>query len=236
MGRYFWIIFVLLGLWHLIGSLAERATKKQQDRRVSDLAGQQRQQQMAAHRTVAGGAAQRATGPVVADRAGELAARRKAQLDELRRRRGAATAQATGQPPGRTRPMSATLRPAQSPPRQAPPLPVAATPPVAVPQRPPVAVPQRRPAPVRRQPAARPQARRAPPPQKRTIPPIERSPKSGRSLVSTARTVEARGLRTLTLPSLGDVPMDRTLLRRMMLYREILEPPIALREVQSWER
>ncbi len=40
----------------------------------------------------------------------------------------------------------------------------------------------------------------------------------------------------LVLPVLGDVPMDRTLLRRMMLYREILEPPIALREVQSWER
>ncbi len=227
MGRYFWIIFVLLGLWQFIGSLAERATKKQQNQRVSDLTAQRRRQQTAGRGTAAGGIAQRATGPVVADRAGELAARRKAQLDELRRRRGAATAQATAQATARTRPTPVTLRPAQSPTRQAP-LPVATAPPVAVPRRPP--------APVRRQPAARPQARRAPPPQKRTIPPIERSPKSGRSLVSTRRTVEDRGPRTLTLPSLGDVPMDRTLLRRMILYREILEPPIALREVQSWER
>ena len=227
MSRYFWIIFVLLGLWQFIGSLAERATKKQQDQRVSDLTAQRRKQQVAARRTEVGGTARGATAPVAADRAGELAARRKAQLDELRRRRGAATAQ----PAARTRPAPTTLRPALPPTTLRP-----ALPPTRPPMAPPVAAPQVLPAPVRHQPAAKPQARRATPPQKLPIRLVERSTETPRRKPDTGISVEVEGARKLTLPGLGDVPMDRTLLRRMVLYHEILEPPIALREVQSWER
>jgi len=74
------------------------------------------------------------------------------------------------------------------------------------------------------------------PPQRRPTGPVERSIETQRLVHRAAKSVAAKGPRKLTLPKLGDVPMDRTLLRRMMLYREILEPPIALREVQSWER
>ncbi len=228
-SKWFWVIFVVLGLWQWIGTLAERATKKQQGQRVSELTAQRRRQQMAV-RPGAGGTAPRATGPVVADRAGELAARRKTQLDELRRRSGTATAQAPTQPatqpptqpPARARPTPATLRPAA--PATRPPAPV------------PVLAPRRAPAPVRRQPVAKTQPRRAPPPQKRPIPPVERVTERLRRVARTHKTVEVKGPRKLTLPRLDDVPMDRTLLRRMMLYHEILEPPLALREVQSWER
>ena len=101
---------------------------------------------------------------------------------------------------------------------------------------PPVAAPQVLPAPVRHQPAAKPQARRATPPQKLPIRLVERSTETPRRKPDTGISVEVEGARKLTLPGLGDVPMDRTLLRRMVLYHEILEPPIALREVQSWER
>ena len=97
-------------------------------------------------------------------------------------------------------------------------------------------MPQRPPAPVRRQPAARTQARWPVPPQKRPTGPVKRSIETQHVEPWAAKSVAASGSRKLTLPKLGDVPMDRTLLRRMMLYREILEPPIALREVQSWER
>jgi hypothetical protein len=221
MSKYFWIIFVLMGLWQFIGSIAERASKKQQDQRVSDLTAQRRRQQASARGAPTGRTDRPQTGPVVVDRAGDLAARRKAQLDELRRRRGVQT----GQPAARTRPTPATLRPVQTTPR-----PVAAAP---------VAVPQRPAPPVRRQPAARPrpQVRRsAPQPERATRQVKRQTVLPGRSLVTRKIVVEAKETRDLTLPGLGDVPMDRTLLRRMMLYREILEPPIALREVQTWER
>jgi len=238
-GKYFWVIFVLLGLWQWIGTLAERATKKQQEQRVLDLAARRKQQQMGSPPTAAGGTAQRAFGPGgtaqrafgpggtaqhafgpgVTDRAGDLATRRKAQLDELRRRSGTAT----GQPPARTRPTPVTLRPTLAPTARP-----AAPPPVAT-------LPQRPTAPVRRQPAERPQARRAPPPQKRPVRPVKRLTETRRTLIHH-ETVAVKGPRELALPGLDGVPMDRTLLRRMMLYREILEPPIALREVQTWER
>ena len=72
MSKYFWIIFVLMGLWQFIGSIAERATKKQQDQRVSDLTAQRRRQQMAARRPAPGRTDRPQTGPVVVDRAGQL--------------------------------------------------------------------------------------------------------------------------------------------------------------------
>ena len=231
LGKWFWVIFVLLGLWQWIGSLAERATKKQQDQRVSNLAAERRRQQTAAHPTAAAGTAQRSTGPLVADRAGELAARRKAQLDELRRRRGTATTQAPAPQPGP--PAITTLLPTQARVPQPGPPTIATLLPTRAP-----------PAPVLRQPATRPQARRAPPQQQRPVQQEQRlSPPNDRSISRKLRTRKAapeavgvEGLRKLTLPGLGSVPMDRTLLRRMMLYREILEPPVALREVQTWER
>ncbi len=218
MGKYFWIIFLLLGLWQWIGTLAERSTKKQQEKRVLDLAARRKQQQMGSPPTAAGGTTQRAFGPGVTDRAGDLATRRKAQLDELRRRSG----KATSQPPARTRPTPVTLR--------------ASLAPATRPGSPPLAtMPQRPPVPVRRQPAARPQARRAPPPQKRPARPGKRLTETRQTLIHHEIAV-VKGPRELALPGLDGVPMDRTLLRRMMLYREILEPPIALREVQTWER
>ncbi len=249
LGKWFWVIFVLLGLWQWIGSLTERATKKQQDQRVSNLAAQRRRQETAAHPTAAAGTAQRSTGPLVADRAGELAARRKAQLDELRRRRGTATTQAPAPQPGP--PAITTLLPTQArvpqpgPPTIATLLPTQARVPQPGPPTIATLLPTRAPpAPVLRQPATRPQARRAPPQQQRPVQQEQRlSPPNDRSISRKLRTRKAapeavgvEGLRKLTLPGLGSVPMDRTLLRRMMLYREILEPPVALREVQTWER
>ena len=267
LGKWFWVIFVLLGLWQWIGSLAERATKKQQDQRVSNLAAQRRRQETAAHPTATAGTAQRSTGPLVADRAGELAARRKAQLDELRRRRGTATTQAPAPQPGP--PPITTLLPSQARVPQPGPPPIATLLPTqagvlqpgaapiatllptqaGVLQPGPTTIPTLRPtraplAPVLRQPATRPQARRAPPQQQRPVQQEQRfGPPTDRSISSKPRTRKAapeavgvEGLRKLTLPGLGSVPMDRTLLRRMMLYREILEPPVALREVQTWER
>ncbi len=238
MGRYIWIIILLVGVWQFIGSLVEKATKKQQDKRVKDLTAQRGRQQMAGQRVTgqrAAGAAP-ASIAVVGDRASELAARRKAQLDELRRRR---TGQSP-QPTGGASPSPATLRPTQ-PPTQ-PPTHRQTQPQTRPPSRTPVTrqtaparpVPSQKPA--RRRPAPRPTARPSKQPESpRRLQPLQRS--AGHPLIETHKeTVEATGSRTLRLPAVGDVPMDKLLLRRMMLYREILEPPIALREVQSWER
>jgi len=34
----------------------------------------------------------------------------------------------------------------------------------------------------------------------------------------------------------GGEPIDRALLRKMIVYREIFDPPVALRNEQVWER
>jgi len=42
--------------------------------------------------------------------------------------------------------------------------------------------------------------------------------------------------RHLRLPGLADEPISPALLRRMVMYREILDTPVALRDQQTWER
>ena len=141
------------------------------------------------------------------------------------------------QPTGRVKPSPATLRPTQ-PPTQRPTQPQTRPPsrtPVTRQTAPARPVPSQKPA--RRRPAPRPTARPSSkqPESPKRLQPLGRS--AGHALIETRKeTVEATGSRTLRLPAVGDVPMDKVLLRRMLLYREILEPPIALREVQSWER
>ena len=42
--------------------------------------------------------------------------------------------------------------------------------------------------------------------------------------------------RHLSLPGVAAEPMGPALLRRMVMYREILDTPVALRDQQIWER
>jgi len=102
--KYSWIIFVLIVAWQVVAGIVQSAAKKQQQARMADLAAQRRGQQ--GSQTGTAGRTQSAAGPAGggepggatrtfaepgADprtaRAQDLAARRKAQLDELRRRR-----------------------------------------------------------------------------------------------------------------------------------------------------
>lgn len=234
--RYFWIIVVLMAAWQAVSSLIERATKKQQEQRLRELAAQ-RQRQMAGRggEQRAGTRAAPAAGPgpgpgriatpptagrarSVVDRAEALAERRRAQLEELRRRR------ATRQGPAQLRP---TATPAPASPGL--PAPVQVTrpvrrPPATPPARPgrPQPAPASRPRPrpqilaepheteARQSPAEQPRGRAAPPPQR-----------------PAARRI---GLAE------GGERTGRHLLRKMVLYKEILDPPVSLRDRAVWER
>jgi len=232
-GKYAWIIFVLLGLWHVIGSLAEKAAKKQQEQRLK---GQGSPQQRSAVRQHPGTSSASTT---LVDRAGELAARRKAQLEELRRRRAGHQQPTAG-------PSTATLRPTL--PSAQPPSVFQRTAPQAIPVsravRPPPQAPARL-GPARLAPAPQPvpAARAKPEPGPR--PPRERSVSKAefdRSLHALGRAKKAGTQpqtvtrRHLSLPGLADEPIGPALLRRMVMYREILDTPVALRDQQIWER
>lgn len=231
-GKYAWIIFLVLGLWHVIGTFAEKAAKKQQ------LKAQGSQQLRPSARRHPG---ESPTSTTLVDRAGELAARRKAQLEELRRRRASHHMPAAGSSPVTLRP---TLAGAQTPLVPGRTVPQAI--PVARAARPPQPVPARI-APARIAPA--PQARSAPGsiPKPRTRPrltsqPAESKTEYDRSLHALGRKKPVEepsptaGRRHLSLPGLRDEPIGPTMLRRMVMYREILDTPIALRDQQIWER
>ncbi len=239
-GKFAWIIFLLLGLWHVIGTFAEKAAKKQQEQRLRGQASQQRPSASRRHPGTS------PTSTTLVDRAGELAARRKAQLEELRHRPASHHQPAAGSSP-------ATLRPALpgAPPPSVLGRTAAQAIPVARAVRPPRPVPTR-PVPTRPVPA-----RIAPGPQARPAPGSISRPGTRPRLTSqlpeskteSARSLHALGRRRpaeeppptaprrhLSLPGLRDEPIGPALLRRMVMYREILDTPVALRDQQIWER
>ena len=102
MGKYTWIVVIVILLWQVIGGAVSNASKKQQRERMADAA-EERRRQLGGKgagtppaRSAGGGEAPpRAVGAspggqTLSARMEDLAARRKAQLDELRRRRAAA--------------------------------------------------------------------------------------------------------------------------------------------------
>jgi len=105
MGRWWVILLLLLGVWQIVGSLIEKAGKKQQEQRLKDLAAQRGRQ--------AGGQGQSQPAPTtkprtLIDRAEALAARRREQLAQLRQRR-------TGQKPGVQQPTTPAPRAGPAP-------------------------------------------------------------------------------------------------------------------------
>ena len=253
MSRHFFlIIFVLWAAWQLVGSLVEKAGKKQQDQRLKELTAQ-RQRQLAAQAgrpagagLSGGGGAEGPRGTGVADRLEGLAARRKAQLEELRRRRTArhpGTAQQGSPPvvlrPTRT-PMSTPGMGRSFPTQRAPqPVPIArSAPPVRrVPRQPPVP-------PTTAPPPTPPVGRGAPlgtPAQRVVTPEVRRKvqpePRLGpHSVFAHTKKISTAPSRRRRPAVHGGEPIDRALLRKMIVYREILDPPLALRAEQVWER
>ena len=120
MGKYTWIVVIVILLWQVIGGAVSNASKKQQRGRMAELAEQRRRELggtgggTSPARSADGGAARPRTaeaspgGQTLSARMEDLAARRKAQLDELRRRRAAAKGTsvrtAQGLPSAPTRP------------------------------------------------------------------------------------------------------------------------------------
>ncbi|MHC4080657.1 MAG: hypothetical protein ACYS15_02280 [Planctomycetota bacterium] len=239
-GNWWVILLLLLGVWQIVGTLIEKAGKKQQEQRLKDLAAQRERQVGARGQSQP---APRTTPRTATDRAEALAARRREQLEQLRKRRAAQkpgvqpptpTAQpapaAASQPgqrqisrlqPGRvqtTQQPATVIRRAGTQPRSAPPT---SSPPRRTTVRPtPERVVRRRPAPAQ---------------------PQEPAPGEGES--STRRVVgdvelaaKAPRMRHLPLPFVPGEPLGPHLLRQMVLFREILEPPVSLRDRQVWER
>ena len=54
--------------------------------------------------------------------------------------------------------------------------------------------------------------------------------------MDTPEAPKAPGKRHLPLPFVPGEPMGPHLLRQMVLFREILEPPVSLRDRQVWDR
>ncbi len=159
-GKYWWAIVLAIVAWQVLSSLGERLNKKPQEQRLKDLA-EQRRRQVAARRTESG--------------ADDLAARRRAQIQELRARHVGSRAEpqlhvpttgpsaATTAPPAARTPFPMPSRPAARQPSQryAPQQLQARTgPAVLSPARPPVGV-----APLPRRSAPQPTAQRPQRPQ-----------------------------------------------------------------------
>ena len=237
MGRYIWIVFVGIAVWQVISTVIEKATKKQQEQRLRELAAQ-RQRQLSAR----GGGHQPSPlearpAPAVAaksalERVEDLASRRRAQLDELRRRRaarkGGPAELRTAGPQTPRRPAAARPAPAPAPaptnPFQAPPQ---RRPGPAIPQT--VSVGRSHPAPVPQAPRQRPQPQARPqeaPTVRRLVRPEPTEPR-----VRASRPPRQR-------PSIviGNELLGPNLLRKMVIYKEILDLPVSLRHHQVWDR
>lgn len=227
-GKFFWIIFLLLGAWQIVGSLIERANKKQQEAKLRELASHRQKHAAAPTATTPPGRP--------ADRAEALAARRRAQLEELRRRRagrqprtqitpGVATPQPGPAPTPagmRTAPRAVSRPPARRPAPPAPPTRTAARfPTQRVPTRPTARPPA---PPVERQP-------------EQTPPPVVGESEVHRLVLpDEAPAAPKRARSATTVPSLSGTALTPTAMRRLILLREVLDPPVSLREHQVWER
>ncbi len=248
-GKYFWILFILYGVWQAIGSRIDKAGKKQQLKTLTEQ--QQRQPAARSGRPAGaglsgGGAADpRAAG--VADRLEGLAARRKAQLEELRRRRtpGHTGTAKQGSPVAvelqPTRAPMTTTRVGQQVPLQRAPQPVptarSAHPASRVPRQPPVpptTAPPPTPPTRRRAPTETATQRVVTPKARRREQPEPQLDPHSVFLHTKKVTTERAGRRPPVLPD--GRPIDRALLRKMVIYRELLDPPLALRGEQVWER
>ncbi|MHC5006383.1 MAG: hypothetical protein ACYTGF_03380 [Planctomycetota bacterium] len=244
-GNWWVILLLLLGVWQVVGSLIEKAGKKQQAQRLKDIAAQR------GHQTGEQGRSQPAprTTPRAApapDRAEALAARRREQLEQLRQRRAGqkpgaqppTTARPTARPtpaaasqpgqrqisllqPGRvqtTQQPATVIRRAGTQPRTAPPT---SSPPRRTTVRP---TPERA---VTPQPA---------PAQQQEPAPIEGESSTRRVVKDVVVAPEDPRTRHLPVPFVPGEPLGPHLLRQMVLFREILEPPVSIRDRPVWER
>ena len=237
-GKYWWAIVLAIVAWQVLGSLAERLNKKPQEQRLKDLA-EQRRRQVEARRTAPG--------------ADDLAARRRAQLQELRARDVGSRpepqlhvptgpSRATTAPPAARTPFPLPSRPAAPPPSQryAPQQLQARTgPAVPSPARPPVGT-----APVSRRPARQPTAQRLQRPQA-TMPAPVAPPSAAelQTLLQLARSAQEQRPQPPASPQhfghplfgADDTPRAQTL-RRMIVLKELLDLPVSLRDRDVWDK
>ena len=219
MGKYGILVFALIVGIQVFGSLLEKHNKKQQQKRLKE-AGAAGKRQPALEAT-------RPSRPV--NRRETLAARRQAQLEELRSRGQGRTIQ--------TRPPPTAAPP--SPPRPVFPQTASSPFPTGRPA-PPKPAPRPRPA-ARPVPApARPARLRVPPPRLPQPPQEERgrTPVSAR-IEPTAPDEHYEIHERKPHPLFSPFPTEPNraqLLRRMVVFKELLEPPVSLRERDVWDR
>ena len=253
------IIFLLFIVSQVVRAIMDRANKSRQEQQLHEAAAQRRQQM-----------ASRGASPSMTeapDRAAELAARRRTQLQELRRR--AATTSIGSQPgplrtpvrpPTRPPTLSPTRTPTRTPaggPRRTPTNPFGLPPQVRQPPQrrgvpgPPAATPA---GPMARPPRVAP--RPAPPPTVSTT--VAQAKQREELLAAVAARKRDEEMRALKAPRRLKPPTEQEqaydirskqrhplfrgerrtpeLLRKMVVLKELLEPPVALREQQAWER
>ncbi|MCH8152678.1 MAG: hypothetical protein IH830_09945 [Planctomycetes bacterium] len=241
-GKYWWAIVLALVAWRLLGSLGEQLNKKQQENRLKDLA-EQRRRQVAARRTEPG--------------TDDLAARRRAQLQELRAREVGSRAEpqlhVSAGPSTATTALPAARAPFPLPSRPAAPRPSERYAPQQLqarsgpagpsPARPPVGV-----APVPRRPARQATAQRLQRPQATmpapaAPPPLTTIATESQTLLQLARSAqELRPQLPASPQHLGhplfgadDTPRAQTL-RRMIVLKELLDLPVSLRDRDVWDK
>ncbi len=191
----FWIVVALVITWQLVGRLIQRAAAKERQRKLAEMARSPRQQPAGAPAAAQPAPAHQSSGQ-------DLAARRRAQIEELRQRRETRLGPASPAPVQRPRPVARpVVRPVGIP----------------IPPRPPT--PARPPAPLR------PPAPVRPPSPARPPPPEEPADEPMSLLEEMPSTPPARRPATI----LGE-KFDRSSLRRVAVLREFLDPPVSLRE------
>ncbi len=238
---------MLAAAWQIVGSLMQRANKKQREQRLRELAAQRETSVLRSGAPM----------PPPARPAEDLAARRRAQLEELRQRR--AGRQQPQQPRGLSAGGPATIAPPGLPSAhasqsgQAAPLPI---PPQL--RRPPgpVVARQSRPAqqqiPRPGQPIPRPPSR--PQPQARpTAAPVTTRPRPQmpaphdedprletveppRARVAPAAAKKPPEPAAGRLARVSRQDLTPQTLRRLIVLREILDPPVSMRDQEVWQR
>ncbi len=245
-GSWFWIILIAGVAWQIIVAIMNERAKKQQEARLREAA--RRRQSAGSSPATASAAPPTRTPSRGESRAESLAQRRQAQLEELRRRRQAQMNEArqreqAAQAPMSTPPISRPLRESRPTPRPASPTPPPAAPPtrgriaptdVAGARRPPtIAVPEQHEGPRStlvdwsKTEAADTSAYRLatdqPPPKPRD--PAAAAPVTPSVYAATRGKQRGSDLAVLLAGGLKDAAS----LRRAIMLKEIIDPPIALR-------
>ncbi len=217
------IFAVLVVVWWIIQAVVRASAKSQEQKRLAELARKRREQPQATSQAPVAELFVARAAPVEAPHTNqleELRRRREAQLEELRRRK---------QSKGRTAQVRAT--PTAPPARPTHAVPAARRPPVPLVR--PVAPP---PAPAARARPSRPQA-----PRPLVSPVTARPPLAPKAVPQDVVEVTHAILQPTESPSLrvttrsakrhrAALPMDTSSLRRAIVLKEILDPPVALRE------